>query len=490
MEKKSKETEAEKQERLDGERRRRLIAAAMLTGLYDLTQERAQKMSGLINAYDVKIKEEQYDALIDMMAKGQVGRSQGQEVISMVQRPVDQFGVTDIFARLNTVAQQYGGALKVRRMKGILGNFSDTGFDRYMETNSSSVATFLNRFPDAMSFDIEADRFLRSINNPNNSPQTVGEYYEAMTDFKNLMYGEEQKYLDQYKVMEQQAVRRKEELDRQRLELVSTYAEKQLTKLTVKKNRGEILKAQLVKEGEDVDPKFKNKMIDLKDEIEDNEDVTIAMMDEGVFAIFDGAGRTGNGREASRAAKAAVMRLKPELVTTAIQFAEMMEAANEAVMKTGGMSTAVIAKVCKSPQGREYLAYASVGDSRLYILGKDGVIRQMTQDEGEGNTAWNILGMSKKDMEQVRSTVGVSNLEQVCLQFQDVWLNDGDRIIMCSDGITGDDLPDEAKGRKGDIMPIEQVKELASTRTTEQAAENLLLAAREIDDRTIIVFDV
>ena len=490
MENNSTETEAAKQERLEGERRRRLIAAAMLTGIYGQTPERTQKMQGLITAFDVKIKEEQYDALIDMMAKGQVGRNQGQEVISMVVRPVDQFGVTDIFARLNTVAQQYGGAIKVRRMKGILGNFSDTGFDRYMETNASSVATFLNRFPDAMSFDIEADRFLRSINNPNNSPQTVGEYYEAMTDFKNLMYGEEQRFVDQYKIMEQQAVRRKEELERQRGELVSTYAEKQLTKMTVKKYRGEIIKAQLYKDGEEVDPHYKHKMINLSDEVEDNEDVILSLPEQGLFAIFDGAGRTGNGREASRAARGALMKLQLWTMTSAVQFAMAMEQINAEVIKTGGMSTALIAKVNKSAEGREYLSFASVGDSRLYLLKKTGEITQMTQDEGEGNVAWNILGMGKKDMKQVRSTVGVANTEQICLQFQDVWLNDGDRVIMCSDGITGDDAPDEEKGKKGDIMPIEQVKELASTRTTELAAENLLLAAREIDDRTVIVFDV
>ena len=486
----NKETEAEKQVRLDGERRRRVLAAAILTGIYDQTAERQQKINNLINAYDVKIKEEQYESLIDMMAKGQVGRSQGQEVISMIQRPIDQFGVTDIFARLNTVAQQYGGAIKVRRMKGILGNFSDTGFDRYMETNSSSVAVFLNRFPDAMSFDIEADRFLRSINNPNNSPQTVGEYYEAMTDFKILMYGEEQKFLDQYKVMEQQATRRRAEFDRWKVALVSTYAEKQLSKFTVKKYKGEILKAQLLKEDEEPDPKFAHKMIDMKQEIEDSEDVTIALPEEGVFALFDGAGRTGNGREASRAARSAVMKAEPWKMMSAVQFAQMLEDVNEEVIKTGGMSTVVIAKVSKGEGGREYLSFASIGDSRLYIIGKDGVMRQMTQDEGEGTTVWNILGVGAKDRQQIRETLGIADTERICLQYQDVWLNDGDRVIICSDGINGDDEPEPEKGKKGDIMPIEQMKQLASTRTTEQAAENLLLAAREIDDRTVIVFDV
>lgn len=481
------ESEVEKKQRLEGERQRRKLAATMLTGIFYQGPDRGQRMESLISAHDVKINNEQYNSLVDMMAKGQVGRTQGQEVISMIRRPVDQYGVSDVFARLNAVDQRTGNTEKTKHMRRILGNFSDTGFDRYNETNASSVAVFLNRFPDAMSFDVEADRFLRSINNPQNSPQKVASYFEAMTDFKRLMYGKEQEYMDQFKVMEQQAAVRKTELERQKERLVATYSEKQLSKMTVKQRRGRVTKAEILQKGE---KRTDARQIELEREREDSEDVSVALPEQGVFGVFDGAGGMGNGGEASRAARSAFLRQNPGQVTNAMQLAQMMETINGEVQKTGGMSTAIVAKVNRTEDGRKYLSYASVGDSRLYILGKNGEIRQMTRDEGERNVVWNILGMDKKDLKNVRQTVGVADTERVCLQYQDVWLNEGDRVIMCSDGITGDNSPDPEKGRPGDLLTDQEVRNLASTRTTEQAAENLLLGAKKIDDRTVQVFDV
>ena len=481
----------EEQEKLEGERLRRKIAATILTGIYDKTPERVAKMQGLITAQDVKIKNEQYESLIDMMAKGQVGREQGRELILMIQKPIDQYGVSEVFARLNSVSPERGGATKVTRLKRILGNFSDTGFERYYDVNASSVATFFSQFPDAMSFDEEADKFLRSVNNPQNPPEVVAEYYEAMTDFKNIMFGSEQKYLDQYKVMEQQAERRREELIRQKGELVSTAAVRQVSKVTLK----------------DLGKKEELRKDDVSEEREESEDVYTSLPKEGVFGIFDGAGSTGDGRTAALAAKKAFEKQKPGESHSAEELAKMMELMDAEVAKTGGMSTAIVAKVNRgdgedapgvatmenaATEGeirgpREFLSYASVGDLRLYVVHRNGAVDLLTQDEGEENTVWNILGLDEDDRRQVREHIGIDPEGPICVQFQDVWLEDGDRVILCSDGVTGD--KPEKDGKPGDLMTAEEIGKLASTRTTDQAADGLIRAAKKIDDRTIIVFD-
>lgn len=467
----------EEQEKLESERLRRKIAATILMGLYDKTPERVAKMQGLITAQDVKIKNEQYESLIDMMAKGQVGREHGRELIAMITKPVDQYGVSEVFARLNTVSPERGGATKVTRLKRILGNFSDTGFDRYYDTNASSVASFFSNFPDAMSFDEEADKFLRSVNNPQNPPEVVAEYYEAMTDFKRTMYGTEQKYLDQYKVMEQQAERRREEFDKQRERLVSTAAVRQISKITLKKLDGKKLRDE-----------------DVVEKCEDSEDVYTSLPADGVFGVFDGAGKTGDGQTAAMAAREAFEKQAPAKSHKAKELAKMMELMNAEVAKTGGMSTAVVAKVnraegefLESGAPKEYLSFAAVGDSRLYIVHKNGEIERLTQDEGEGNMVWNILGLEEGERREVRAHIGLEPGGPTCLQAQDVWLQEGDRIILCSDGVTGDKPAED--GHPGDALTNEEIGKLVSTRTTEQAAEGLIRAARKMDDRTVIVFD-
>ncbi len=184
---------------------------------------------------------------------------------------------------------------------------------------------------------------------------------------------------------------------------------------------------------------------------------------------------------------------KPGESHDAAGLAKMMEKMNEEVTKTGGMSTAVVAKVNQAHENgsrtgegetaapKEYLSYASVGDSRLYVIHKNGEVERLTEDEGEGNTIWNILGLEAGERKEVREHIGLQEEASICMQFKDVWLEEGDRIVLCSDGVSGD--------KEGDMLTNEEIGKLASTRTTEQAAEALIRAAKKLDDRTVIVFD-
>ncbi len=449
-------------------RQRRKLTAVMLVGLDKDNPMREQKMRELIMANDVALTEEQYQTIIEMMARGQIGRKEAQEAIGMIVKPVDKVGISDLFARINAVPARGGSADEVADMKRILAYFSGVGFERYNEVNASSVATFMSRYKDALAFEEDADLFFRSINNPQNSLKTVSGYGEALAHFKRIMFGEQQEYLDQYYGMRKEAQERRAEIERNREKLVAGMAMGQISKRATAKG--------------------KLKKDDIEKQSEASEDVAYADGENGVFAVFDGAGGMENGREAAKVAERTFREAKPEAFKSDGQLVAVLEEMNDAVQQTSGMTTAILAKVNRNQAGRKYLAYASVGDSRIYILHENGTIASLVRDEGWKNVAWNILGMGKDMMQKMRSDLGVQDeTGRVCLQHGNVWLEPGDRVILCSDGVTGDIPPNNQE--RGDQLSNIEVARLARTRTLEQAMNNLLLNALKEDDRSVIVFE-
>ena len=144
-------------------------------------------------------------------------------------------------------------------------------------------------------------------------------------------------------------------------------------------------------------------------------------------------------------------------------------AANERVTNNpdAGLSTAVLAKIIDR-NGRKMLAYASVGDSRLYIVDKNGEARQITRDEGEGRYIYNAIGMQTNPGESRTTQMG------------EVDLHRGDKIVLCSDGITGD--------YGDDLMSPRELGFIVShSDGSMEASKSLLANARKRDDRTAIV---
>jgi serine/threonine protein phosphatase PrpC len=101
---------------------------------------------------------------------------------------------------------------------------------------------------------------------------------------------------------------------------------------------------------------------------------------------------------------------------------------------------------------------------------KDGTVAQVTQDEGEGNRITNALGMPMNEG------------DFIVKQWGDIGIRDGDKFMLCSDGITGD-YGDQLMGNDeiGQIM--------SKAKSPSEAAMRLTAAARKHDDRTVIVFE-
>lgn len=163
-----------------------------------------------------------------------------------------------------------------------------------------------------------------------------------------------------------------------------------------------------------------------------------------LFLVADGMGGHNAGDYASRlAVETIVERSSGSLETNPLRVLdEAVQSANALVRKRAqetpelqGMGTTVVAAVI---DGRE-LYVANVGDSRLYIV-NSGEIRQITKDHSWVEEMVRRGGIGKAearnhpDKNIITRAVGAE--ETVRIDFFQVLLQEGDVILMCTDGLT------------------------------------------------------
>lgn len=179
-----------------------------------------------------------------------------------------------------------------------------------------------------------------------------------------------------------------------------------------------------------------------------------------IFAVFDGVGTTPGARRAAEKCAEIVgivtkggenwqdLRLILGQCNTAIRGFNDPQAA----------CTATIASI----DFNGHLHYAHMGDSRLYVV-NNGRVKQITSDEGVGNQLLNSVGPF---------TLGVAQAGTV--------YDDWQKFMLCTDGITGDWKPN---------LISDDVIEQCLKAAAEQAALNVLAAAKKQDDKTVIVVE-
>lgn len=213
------------------------------------------------------------------------------------------------------------------------------------------------------------------------------------------------------------------------------------------------------------------------------EDTILSRQSEQLFGVFDGVGGRAHGAEASNLAAYIVtshveqalseLRAKShrELTPNEIEgvLTDSFLDANKAVLDGAGegATTGVVAKL-HDYQGKKYVIWASVGDSRMYTYNRNrNHLRQITEDETDLNNPsviTNALGSWTIRLNQHGS-------------FE---LSDGDMLMLCSDGITGD--------RGSDVLSDNEIAtSLRSANNPQEAADNLLTVSRKNDDKSVIV---
>ncbi len=122
-------------------------------------------------------------------------------------------------------------------------------------------------------------------------------------------------------------------------------------------------------------------------------------------------------------------------------LSEAIHHANELVMEKAktdraleGMGTTVVAATLQE----DYLYVANVGDSRLYLI--DDEIEQITRDHSLVEEMIRVGELQRKDAKShpdrniITRAIGVR--VPVKIDFFDVKLEKGDKILLCSDGLT------------------------------------------------------
>lgn len=162
-----------------------------------------------------------------------------------------------------------------------------------------------------------------------------------------------------------------------------------------------------------------------------------------LFILADGMGGHNAGDYASRYTVEVIVnevRTSSEVSPVAVLRKAIVQA-NQAVMEKArtdidleGMGTTV---VVATMQNRE-LCVANVGDSRLYILGNS--MEQITRDHSyvqemvrRGEISPEVARIHPDRNIITRAVGGGRGIE---VDFFEVELKDGDRILMCSDGLT------------------------------------------------------
>ena len=163
-----------------------------------------------------------------------------------------------------------------------------------------------------------------------------------------------------------------------------------------------------------------------------------------LFIVADGMGGHNAGDYASRlTVETVVERSVRSQETNPVQILEdAIQSANALVRKRAnevpelkGMGTTIVAAVI---DGRELCA-ANVGDSRLYVAG-NGKIRQITKDHSWVEEMVRRGGIGKEearnhpDKNIITRAVGAE--ETVKIDFFQVPLQEGDIVLMCTDGLT------------------------------------------------------
>lgn len=204
------------------------------------------------------------------------------------------------------------------------------------------------------------------------------------------------------------------------------------------------------------------------------EDAYLAMVGQGVFAVFDGAGGVGGGMVAAQMGAEVLRKVveggypieHPNYLTAAMnQVSESIELNPKAGVASGAAGRIV------EFNGKKKLVWANVGTTRIYLI-RDNQARMLTTDEGGWKSLKNALGkLSGRSSEDRTEYAGVAMLQP------------DDRLLFCTYTAVNDKKEGELdRGRIGARVGL--------TWNTRQSAQVLIDEMTSVEDRTVLVVEV
>ncbi len=461
-------TEGDRVKKIEAERQRRKIEAYFLGG----------ENSNYIKAHDIEdwIMEYEEDFL-QKMANGEITRDKKENLLSHISTPLHNEGDNKrIFDKIIEDPYQQDIFTMVTGK-----NISDESGAQINDLNN-----ILKEFETPLDFEDTESNILYYAEDKL-SKDNFEAFCNSMKDFKHNIYGKREEYYEQLKILEQEA------------EKTSPKREKEVDKASQRTKRYKPLENQKKLEKHESPKNSCGVAMISKKELngESNnisEDSYFIDEEKGIYAVFDGVGGNDGGSAASQCASDALRELckheniDPESAMKSIHRSILEKRFNREFV---GQTTAVIAQIESHPNGK-MLNLASIGDSRLYLVrGKQAY--QLTRDD---NVTEEILDKSGVVDPLERESLlkhGISKClgdnkptsSKVCSDgnYGSYRLIKGDRIMICSDGITGDTPEDH-------MHPEEIQQILEKNHDDKKAAQALVDSAKKTDDRTAIVITV
>jgi len=140
----------------------------------------------------------------------------------------------------------------------------------------------------------------------------------------------------------------------------------------------------------------------------------------------------------------------------------------------GGATTATFFKIEKI-NGQPHLAGFHIGDTRMLIQHEPrGLITQLTKDQSK----WTPKGSMLFNALSSQEPPGINALDEFILEPIPI----GSRVVLCSDGITGD--------KEDQRLTDEEMQEAFNKPTPAEAAQTFLALSKKNDDKSVIVIDI
>ncbi len=197
----------------------------------------------------------------------------------------------------------------------------------------------------------------------------------------------------------------------------------------------------------------------------------------GLYGVFDGVG--GSEGDSALAAEVARDTIETFLASAKPETGEdlwrclrdaFLIARGMVVDKGKGGETAASVAWLRELEDGHHLAVGHAGDARIYLK-RQGTVTKLTEDQGSGHKIYNYF----------------SNSPPGFFYFYDKFelhaVRPGDRVMLCTDGITGN--------TENDSLSAEEIAYSLSEDKPDSAAKKLLKISRKVsDDASVIVIDV
>jgi PPM family protein phosphatase len=222
------------------------------------------------------------------------------------------------------------------------------------------------------------------------------------------------------------------------------------------------------------------------------EDELALAMRGSFYAVADGMGGHAAGQIASELALKTVISsfysdlsgdLEEALVRAVQQANSLIYDTARTIVERNGMGTTLTAAIIRG----EDLFVAKVGDSRAYLI-RSGKIQQITEDHSwvAEQVRLGVLTEEEAHSSPFRNVITRSMGAQPGVE-PDVWkesLKEGDVLVLCSDGLTGNVSADDILGIAGEKGPSQAARELVDLANDRGGSDNitvLVLAVRDIE---------